>query len=417
MPSGVAGCRGYAAHEGSGPHEPLTVAEPLRTGAGGVDVGDPRLPRLLDAVAAVAEGLTLGTVLDRIVTAACTLVDARYGALGVLDDGGTRLASFVHRGIGATEAAAIGPLPTGRGLLGHLIRDPRPLRLEDMASHHASTGLPPGHPPMRSFLGAPIVVQGDVFGNLYLAEKSDGTPFDVDDERAVVALATIAGGAVAVARLNERTSELVLTRERERIARDLHDTVIQNLYATGLGLESARRLAGAAPDGPAAVTQRLEEAMDRIDGIVREIRATIFALQERPTTDRGLRGRVLVVLEEMTSVLGVTPRLRLDGPLDTAVTEDLAGDVLPVLRESLANVAKHAGPVTVITVTVTVGADGFALEVIDDGVGPTGAAGRHGDGHGLGLANLRARAEARGGALVFGSAPGGGTRVLWRTPL
>jgi signal transduction histidine kinase len=382
-----------------------------------MDVGDPRLPRLLDAVAAVAEGLSLSTVLDRIVTAACALVDARYGALGVLDDGGTRLVSFVHRGIDAADAAVIGPLPTGRGLLGHLIRDPRPLRLEDMGSHHASTGLPPGHPPMRSFLGAPIVVQGDVYGNLYLAEKTDGNPFDVDDERAVVALATIAGGAVAVARLGERTGELVVTRERERIARDLHDTVIQNLYATGLGLESARRLAAGEGDVPPAVTARLEEAMDRIDGIVREIRATIFALHARPSAEGGLRGRVLAVVEEMAPALGVAPRLRLDGPIDTAVTEDLAGDVLPALRESLSNVAKHAGPVGTVTVALAVGADGVVLEVVDDGVGPAATVEDRQDGHGLGLENLRARAVQRGGALEFGSAPGGGTRVLWRAPL
>lgn len=413
MPSGFAGHRGYAAAEGPGPHDPLTVHGPRRMGAVGVDVGDPRLPRLLDAVAAVAEGLSLATVLDRIVTAACALVDARYGALGVLDDGGTRLASFVHRGIGAEEAAAIGPLPTGRGLLGHLIRDPRPLRLEDMTAHHASTGLPPGHPPMHSFLGAPIVVQGDVFGNLYLAEKADGTAFDLDDERAVVALATIAGGAVAVARLNERTSELVVTRERERIARDLHDTIIQHLYATGLGLESARRLATSAPEDLGAVSGRIEEAMDRIDGIVREIRATIFALQERPATDHGLRGRALAVVEEMTASLPVPARVRLDGPIDTVVTPDLAGDVLPVLRECLANVVKHAGAVTSVTVTVTAAAGLLAVEVVDDGIGPARAVGPRADGAGLGLANLRARAEARGGTLEFGSARGGGTRVRW----
>lgn len=382
-----------------------------------MDVGDPRLPRLLDAVAAVAEGLSLSSVLDRIVVSACSLVDARYGALGVLDDGGTRLVSFVHAGIPAADAAAIGPLPTGRGLLGHLIRDPRPLRLEDMASHHASSGLPPGHPPMHSFLGAPIVVQGDVFGNLYLAEKADGTPFDLDDERAVVALATIAGGAVAVARLGERTSELVLTRERERIARVLHDTVIQNLYATGLGLESARRVAAGLPDAPAAVLERLEQSIDRIDGIVREIRATIFALHDGPTDGDGLRGRVVAVLEELTPLLGLTPRLRLDGPIDTAVPADLADTVLPVLRESLANVVKHAGAVTAVTVTVAVADGALTVEVVDDGDGPGRTPGRRDDGGGLGLANLRARAHERGGRLEFGSAPGGGTRVRWRAPL
>ncbi len=382
-----------------------------------MDIGDPRLVRLLDAVAAVAEGLDLDEVLDRTVVAACSLVDARFGALGVLDEGGTRLVRFVHHGLDPDEAAAIGHLPTGHGLLGHLIRDPRPLRLEDMTTHHASTGLPPGHPPMRSFLGAPIIVQGDVFGNLYLADKHDGTPFDLDDERAVVALATIAGGSVAVARLNQRSRELVVTRERERIARDLHDSVIQNLYATGLGLESARRLAAATPDVPEVVMGRLEQGIDRIDRIVREIRATIFALHERPSSGVGLRGRVLTVLEELTPVLGLSPRLRLDGPIDTAVPKDLADDLIPVLRESLANVVKHAGIVTAVTVALTVGQGTVELEVQDDGAGPRGTVGIRPDGGGLGLANLRARAEDRGGRLEFGSAPGGGTRMLWSAPL
>ena len=236
-----------------------------------------------------------------------------------------------------------------------------------------------------------------MFGNLYLAEKADGTPFDLDDERAVVALATIAGGAVAVARLGERTSELVLTRERERIARDLHDTVIQNLYATGLGLESARRVAAGLPDAPAAVLERLEQSIDRIDGIVREIRATIFALQDRPEDGGGLRGRVVTVLEELAPLLGLTPRLRLDGPIDTAVPADLADAVLPVLRESLANVVKHAGAVTAVTVTVAVADGAVTVEVVDDGDGPGRTTGRRGDGGGLGLANPPARAEERGG--------------------
>jgi signal transduction histidine kinase len=386
-------------------------------GATGVDVGDPRLPRLLDAVAAVAEGRALEEVLERLVASACALVDARYGALGVLDDGGTRLVRFFHRGITPVEAAAIGPLPTGRGLLGHLIRDPRPLRLEDMSSHHASIGLPDGHPPMRSFLGAPIIVQGEVYGNLYLAEKSDGTPFDLDDERAVVALATIAGGAVAAARLNERSRELVLIRERDRIARDLHDTVIQNLYATGLGLESARRFAEGS-DLPEGLSERIERAMDRIHATVHEIRTTIFALQDHgPEASVGLRAQVLAVVEELAPLLGVTPRVRLDGPIDTAVPRAVADDLLPVLRESLTNVAKHAGRVGEVAVALVATATEVALEVVDDGAGPRRRPRLRRDGGGLGLANLRARAEAWGGTFAFGSAPGGGTRVLWRAPL
>ena len=123
------------------------------------------------------------------VVAACGLVDARYGALGVVDeDDPSLLATFVHHGLDEATVARLGALPTGRGILGELLRDPRPLRLDDLVVHPAASGLPPGHPPMHAFIGAPIRVRGDVFGNLYLTEKRGGGPFSAADEAAVVAL-------------------------------------------------------------------------------------------------------------------------------------------------------------------------------------------------------------------------------------
>ncbi|SHG85260.1 sensor histidine kinase [Streptoalloteichus hindustanus] len=162
-----------------------------------------RLQGLLDAVLAVAAGLELETTLQRIVTAATELVDARYGALGVLGAGGG-ISRFVHVGIDEETRARMGHLPEGRGLLGQLIRDPRPLRLADLTAHAASVGFPANHPPMRTFLGVPVRVRDEVFGNLYLTEKREGE-FTADDEVVVRALAAAAGIAVDNARLFEQT--------------------------------------------------------------------------------------------------------------------------------------------------------------------------------------------------------------------
>ncbi|SHF70665.1 sensor histidine kinase [Streptoalloteichus hindustanus] len=162
-----------------------------------------RLQGLLDAILAVATGLDLDTTLQRIATAAADLADARYAALGVLGSGPT-LSRFVYVGIDAETRARMGHLPEGRGLLGQLIRDPHPLRLEDLTQHPASVGFPANHPPMRTFLGVPVRVRDEVFGNLYLSEKRDGGTFTADDEVVIQALAAAAGIAVDNARLFEQ---------------------------------------------------------------------------------------------------------------------------------------------------------------------------------------------------------------------
>jgi signal transduction histidine kinase len=161
---------------------------------------------LLDAVVAISTDLDLHRVLSRIVESACELTEARYGALGVLDrvEG---LQNFVIHGIDPSLQQKIGDLPHGRGILGVVINDPRPLRLEDLTQHPKSYGFPPWHPPMRTFLGVPIEVHGSVFGNLYLTEKADGRTFTDDDEEAVTALAGAAGYVIGNARtygLSER---------------------------------------------------------------------------------------------------------------------------------------------------------------------------------------------------------------------
>ncbi|PPK67231.1 GAF domain-containing protein [Actinokineospora auranticolor] len=192
------------------------------------------LQGLLDAVMAVGAGLELDSTLRRIVRAALGLVDARYGALGVLGDGD--LVRFINEGIDPETRADMGHLPEGRGLLGLLIEHPEPIRLTDLTQHPASVGFPRNHPPMGSFLGVPVHVRGEVFGNLYLTEKRGG-PFTADDEAVVQALAAAAGVAIENARLFERS------RDRER-------------WLTAAGEVNTQLLAGASQDETLGVIVR-----------------------------------------------------------------------------------------------------------------------------------------------------------------
>ena len=159
-----------------------------------------RVHALLEAVVAVGSDLELEVVLRHIVEAAVTLVDARYGALGVIGEGG-RLSDFIPVGLDEGEISAIHHWPEGRGLLGALITDPRPLRLPDISANPRSSGFPAGHPPMKTFLGAPVRIRDEVFGNLYLTEKRGGAEFDDEDQAVLIALAAAAGVAIENARL------------------------------------------------------------------------------------------------------------------------------------------------------------------------------------------------------------------------
>ncbi|MGW2647974.1 PP2C family protein-serine/threonine phosphatase [Streptomyces sp. NPDC001393] len=165
-----------------------------------------RLQGLLDAVVAISREVELPAVLRRIVTTAMELVGARYGALGVLDESGERLEQFISAGLSEQEreALAASGLPRGRGVLGHLISNPAPLRIDDIQGHPSSAGFPPGHPRLHTLLGVAITVRGEIYGDLYLSERSDGQPFDENDENIVVALASAAGIAIENVRLFER---------------------------------------------------------------------------------------------------------------------------------------------------------------------------------------------------------------------
>jgi signal transduction histidine kinase len=363
-----------------------------------------RLELLLDAVVTMSADINLDEVLSRIVEVASRLVHAQYAALGVLNPGaGDRLQTFIYHGIGAESAAEIGELPRGHGLLGKIIDSPEPLRLHDIAEHPASYGFPAHHPPMHSFLGVPVRIRGKVFGNLYLTEKEDGTDFNPDDEEIVVALAGAAGVMIENARGRDDRQRLALLEDRDRIGRDLHDLVIQRLFAVGLSIQSAARL----PDQE-LVTDRLDRAVTDIDATIKDIRRTIFALGAHESAS-DIQAEITRVVERAAATMKVRPELYLEGPVRTLVSPDLAPDLLAVLSEALANAARHA-QATAVEVRLRAG-DEIVLTVADDGRGmpATGV-------HESGLANMKWRAEERGGTLTIESAPDAGTTVRWAVP-
>jgi signal transduction histidine kinase len=344
------------------------------------------------------------------VQSAVDLVDARYGALGVLDDTHTRLAQFITVGLDDEAHTAIGNLPEGHGILGLLILDAKPLRLPDLREHPASYGFPPHHPPMRSFLGVPLRVRDEVFGNLYLTDKTTAEVFTDVDEELVVGLAAAAGVAIENARLLARVQELALMEDRERIARDLHDTIVQRLFATALSLQGT---AGLIRSDPEAAARRVEDAVDELDLTVKHIRSAIFGLE--PRGDRGhdgVRSRVLDLVREAGSMLGFEPTVLFDGPVDTSTPEPVATDVLATVREALSNVARHAGA-SQVEVVVAIDAGDVVLRVTDDGVGPPAPDQTRGHG----LDNMEARASCRGGSLKIGQATPRGTVIEWRVPV
>ena len=368
----------------------------------------PEVQRILDAILAISSDLELPDVLERIVQVACDQTDAQYGAVGVLGaasaEGEILLGEFITEGIDADGVRKIGHYPKGLGILGHLIHDPRPLRLEDLSRHPQSVGFPDGHPTMRTFLGVPIRIRNEVFGNLYLTEKRGGRAFTASDETLTVALARAAGVAIENARLHERVQELAVLHDRERIARDLHDTVIQRIFATGLGLQGLARLI----DDP-AVADKIQAAVDDLDVTIREIRGVIFELQANDRGIHSVRVRVLALAAEVTPNLGFAPRVRFDGAVDTIVGADLAEHVLAVLRELLSNVIRHAHA-TSVDIRVRAGLD-VTVTVEDNGATTIGE-----PSAGQGLANLRERAAGLGGS--FSVQPGAphGTVATWSVP-
>jgi signal transduction histidine kinase len=371
-------------------------------------IDDPvRLRRLLESALLLEADLDLPTLLRHVIDEARSMTNARYGALGVLNEEGTSLSEFLTVGLDTDEETRIGARPTGRGVLGLLITDPKPLRLSRLGSHSESYGFPPNHPPMTSFLGVPIKVRDAVYGNLYLTDKIGWSEFTSDDEALVGALALAAGIAIENARLHRRVQEVAIYEERDRLARDLHDTVIQRLFAIGLTLQS---LVG--NPSASAVGDRLTATISDIDDTIRQVRTSIFELGS-DGLGRGARDNVLSLLRELRPVIGFDVHASFEGPIDSAVPDVILEHLLAVIREAVTNIERHA-QATKATVVISVSDNHCRLRVVDDGCGIADS--EPGTG-GLGLGNLRRRAEKLQGQFVIKSLDAGGTVLSWQVPI
>ena len=361
---------------------------------------------LIQAGMTLSSELSLDAVLQRIIELGAEITRARYGALGVLAADGRHLAEFHTTGITLEQREAIGDLPVGHGLLGLLIEQARPLRTGRIADHPNSVGFPPNHPPMTSLLGAPIVSRGTVFGDIYLTDKDGGEPFTEEDQEALTILASQAGIAIENARLYEEVQRLVVLEDRERIARELHDGVIQSLFAVGMGLQAAAVMVE-----DEELADRLEGAVGEIDRVIRDLRNYIFGLRPGVLADRKLDEALRTLADEFERRSGVVTAVEIDG----SVAAELAGaasDIVQMAREALSNVGRHADADTCRLRLVR--DDGRALlEIEDDGAGFDLEKAERGEG----LSNLERRARSLRGSVELVSSPGEGTAVRVRVRL
>lgn len=361
-----------------------------------------RLSALIDAAAAVVGEIDLDHVLRRLVTEARATTGARYAALGVLGPHGI-LSDFIYEGVDRSVATKIGSLPLGRGVLGTVVRERQTIVLEDISAHADSYGFPEGHPVMTSFLGVPVRTGETVFGNLYITDKPGG--FDENDVTVVEALAVIAGSAVSTARLRERLKATAIVEDRDRIARDLHDSVIQDLFAVGLSLQGlSSRLT---IESNSAV---LDTAVDQLHSVVETLRKYIYELRAADHYREGLSGMLTDLVERMGNAYPTRVSLDLEGELDT-VEIRVAEELLKLITEAVSNALRHSRAEEV-TVRAVRNAESLTISIEDDGAGFN----LQGVDRGMGLINMRERVRRLGGEFHIEAVPDQGTVVSIRLP-
>jgi signal transduction histidine kinase len=362
-----------------------------------------RRERWLDAIAEINRALLGGRpveqVLDLTGSYAASLAEADHVRVMLAEDGRLRVVAAS----GDAASSVVGMLvPIDDTVAGDVLSSGTGVVIDDASVHprihHAA--IDPLHAGPVIFVA--LSSEAEKVGVLSISNRKGGRTFDAEDLRVVESFARQAAIAVDLARTRAEVDRLQLIDDRERIARDLHDTVVQRLFATGMTLQAAT------PGADAATATRLTSAVDEIDGVIRDIRSTIFALAAQQT--RGVRAEVLSLVFDAAERASFEPRVHFDGAIDHMLSNDLAAQVLAVTRELLSNTARHAGA-TRVDVRLTA-SDDVMLEVTDDGAGIAAAQTRR-----SGLANLAQRAESLGGSFEVDSAPGEGTRVTWRVPL
>jgi signal transduction histidine kinase len=371
---------------------------------------DPVQAALDAAVRGIAGLASVDDVLQVIVDRVRPLVGAGYAALGIVDDTG-RIERFITSGMDDPTRRRIGALPEGHGMLGLIIRGNRSIRVADVNVDPRRYGFPPNHPPMTSFLGVPIAVKGVTLGLLYLTNKLDATEFDEDDLALVETFALHAGIAMDNARLHETLQRLAVVDERERISGDLHDGIIQNMYAVGLALEDVPDLMA---DDPVEAAARVERAIDSIHLAIQDIRNFIFGLRPGLLEGATLVDGLAAIADEYRHNTIIDLELRLSEAI-VEPSPDVTSHLLAIVGEALSNVVRHSRASRVeIGLAASPGGSSWDLTVEDNGVG-FDVSNAAKIGH-QGLSNLHERVARVGGTLTIDSQPGGGTRILVRVP-
>jgi signal transduction histidine kinase len=347
------------------------------------------------------------TVLRALTSQALELSGADLVTLALPDEDSRRLTLEYAEGDGAAEVRGL-VVPAAQSLSGRVLESAEPLTVEDFAADERTaepTRLPMAH--IGPAVLFPLGARGNVRGVLTVGRRHGGPPLTPAVVSVVAGFAAQAAVALELAARRADAEQLSVLEDRDRIARDLHDLVIQRLYATGMSLEGTVPMATRRE-----VADRIRGAVDAMDDTIKDIRATIFALQARSRLDEPrLRADIVSLTDEMTEMLGFAPALRLGSGLDSRATAELSEHLLAVLREALSNVARHAGA-TRVDVTVDTGADRvLSVLVRDNGSGiPEG-------GRRSGLANMADRADKLGGKLRVAPAEGGGTELEWKVPV
>lgn len=367
-----------------------------------------QITALSNATVAISGELSLEKVLQQIVDSARELIGARYAALGIPNVDGY-LDAFIVSGMTSDDAALIPHPPHGLGLLGAVTHSDQPIRIDNIADDPRSVGFPLNHPPMKSFLGAPIVAGDRIIGRLYFTDKIDADAFSADDTDLVMMFAAHASVALQNAKLYEQVEQLAVLDERTRIGMDLHDGIIQSIYAMGLVLESTKLVL---PEGADEAQRLLDMAVNGLNDAIKDIRNFIMDLRPRRFRGDLALGLAQLVREFQANTL-VPVELNVNSADLASLSPVVAHAVYLTTQEALANVARHA-KASQVEVEITSDSKHIVFSIRDDGLGFDINDNSRRIGHGL--ANMEARADELAGRFVLRAAPGTGTTIIMRLP-
>jgi signal transduction histidine kinase len=363
--------------------------------------------------------LDLRVVLQKVVDLSRELVVARYGALGVFSDTGAGFQQFITSGLTEEQKKLIGAPPKGLGVLRFLMDEGRAVKIDNISEHENSYGYPENHPEMRTLLGVPIIVKGNVIGDLYLSEKIDPfdpdantlIPFDEEDLRILELFATQAAIAIENAKLYRQVQQLAVLEERQRFGMDLHDGVIQSIYAVGLMLENIQRQV---TTDPASATEGISEAIRSLNTAISDIRNYILDLRPQHFQGRNIVQGVEELARALRANTFMDVNLDILNVNSELVTPEQTVEILHIAQEAISNVQKHA-QASEVEISMRFQDHTLLLDILDNGISIKPPDLQHSRGNGL--KNMQERAATLEGDIVIGPRLEGGTEVRLSVPM